>query len=47
MPEPTILFDALEKGLPPSGGIADGVERFMKALLGVENPSLHLREFIR
>lgn len=38
LPEPTILYDALERGLPQSSGIALGVERFLKVLTGIENP---------
>ena len=29
IPEPTVLFDALERGLPNSAGIAVGVERLI------------------
>jgi lysyl-tRNA synthetase class 2 len=32
MPEPKILFNALEKGIPPSAGIALGVERLIMGL---------------
>ncbi|MGZ3788153.1 MAG: amino acid--tRNA ligase-related protein [Bacteriovorax sp.] len=38
LPEPAILYRALERGLPSSSGIALGVERFLKVLTGVENP---------
>lgn len=38
LPEPKILYNALEKGLPQSAGIALGVERFLKVLTGIENP---------
>jgi len=38
LPEPKVLYEAMEKGLPTSSGIALGVERFLKVLTGVENP---------
>ncbi|MBP9682121.1 MAG: hypothetical protein KBD76_12000 [Bacteriovorax sp.] len=38
LPEPTVLYQALERGLPLSSGIALGVERFLKVLTKVENP---------
>ena len=38
LPEPRVLYSALEKGLPSSSGIALGVERFLKVLTGVTNP---------
>lgn len=38
LPEPTVLYGALEKGLPESSGIALGVERLLKVLTGIENP---------
>ena len=38
LPGPTLLYSALERGLPPSAGIALGVERFLKVLTGIENP---------
>lgn len=38
LPEPTILYQAMERGLPQSAGIALGVERFLKVLTGLENP---------
>lgn len=38
LPEPTVLYGALNKGLPESAGIALGVERFLKVLTGIENP---------
>lgn len=38
LPEPKILYDALENGLPVSSGIALGVERLLKVLTKTENP---------
>ena len=38
LPEPKVLYTALEKGFPPSAGIALGVERFLKVLTGIKNP---------
>jgi len=38
LPQPTILYEALERGFPPSAGIALGVERFLKVLTKEENP---------
>ena len=38
LPEPQILYDSLQKGLPISSGIALGVERLLKVLTGIENP---------
>lgn len=38
LPEPTVLYNALEHGLPVSSGIALGVERLLKVLTGIENP---------
>ena len=38
LPEPKILYSALERGLQPSAGIALGVERLLKVLTGIENP---------
>jgi len=38
LPEPKVLYEAMERGLPTSAGIALGVERFLKVLTGVENP---------
>jgi lysyl-tRNA synthetase class 2 len=38
LPEPKVLYQALERGLPTSSGIALGVERFLKILTGIENP---------
>jgi lysyl-tRNA synthetase class 2 len=38
LPRPSVLYEAMERGLPVSSGIALGVERFLKVLTGVENP---------
>lgn len=38
LPEPTVLYEALQRGLPKSAGIALGVERLLKVLTGIENP---------
>lgn len=38
LPEPTVLYSALQRGLPASAGIALGIERFLKVLTGVDNP---------
>ena len=38
LPEPTSFYNALEKGLPPSAGIALGVERLLYSLCEIENP---------
>lgn len=38
LPEPSVLYQAMERGLPKSAGIALGIERFLKVLTGVENP---------
>ena len=38
LPQPTVLFNALEKGIPESAGIAMGVERLLLALTGFKNP---------
>lgn len=38
LPEPTILLNALDRGIPPAGGIAVGVERFLHGLSGIKNP---------
>ncbi len=37
LPKPQVLYGALEKGLPPSAGIAMGVERFLMAMTNEEN----------
>lgn len=38
LPEPKVLYQAMERGLPTSSGIALGVERFLKVLTNIENP---------
>lgn len=38
LPEPMTFYSSLERGLPPSAGIALGVERLFLALCDVENP---------
>lgn len=38
LPAPKKFYDSLEKGLPPSAGIALGVERLLTSLFDVENP---------
>jgi lysyl-tRNA synthetase class 2 len=38
LPEPRQFYQALDKGLPPSSGIALGVERLLHSLFEVENP---------
>lgn len=38
LPEPQVLYQAMERGLPVSSGIALGVERLLKILTGIENP---------
>ncbi len=38
LPTPHILYQALEKGIPKSSGIALGIERLLKALVKIENP---------
>ena len=38
LPEANVLYEALERGLPKSSGIALGVERFQKILTGIDNP---------
>ncbi len=38
LPKPEVLYSALEKGLPPSAGVALGVERLLANLTGVVNP---------
>ena len=38
LPEPQSFYKALEKGLPPSAGIALGVERLLFSICEIENP---------
>lgn len=38
LPNADVLYSALQKGLPPSAGIALGVERLLMALTGQTNP---------
>lgn len=38
LPEPERFYSALVKGLPPSAGIALGVERLLHSLFEIENP---------
>lgn len=38
LPEPKKFYSALERGLPPSAGIALGVERLLYSLCEIENP---------
>lgn len=38
LPEPKTFYRSLEKGLPPSSGVALGVERLLHSLFDVENP---------
>lgn len=38
LPEPKVLYKALEKGIPSASGIALGVERLLMAITGEENP---------
>jgi lysyl-tRNA synthetase class 2 len=38
LPEPEVLYQALERGLPNCSGIALGVERLLKVLTKIENP---------
>jgi lysyl-tRNA synthetase class 2 len=38
LPEPKQFYGAIEKGLPPSAGIALGVERLLYATCEIENP---------
>lgn len=38
LPEPKKLYAAMEKGLPPSAGIALGVERLLYSLCEIEDP---------
>lgn len=38
LPEPTLFYQDLERGLPSSAGIALGVERLLYSLFEIENP---------
>ncbi len=38
LPKPEKFYRSLEKGLPPSAGVALGVERLLTSLFDVENP---------
>ncbi|EQC46912.1 EF-P lysine aminoacylase EpmA [Bacteriovorax sp. Seq25_V] len=38
LPEASVLYSALKKGLPPSAGIALGVERLLMSLAKISNP---------
>lgn len=38
LPEPEIFYRSLSRGLPPSSGVALGVERLLTSLFDVENP---------
>ncbi len=38
LPEPTVLYESLERGFPVSSGVALGVERLLSGLTGIENP---------
>jgi lysyl-tRNA synthetase class 2 len=38
LPEPKAFYRALDKGLPPSAGIALGVDRLLSSLFEIENP---------
>jgi elongation factor P--(R)-beta-lysine ligase len=38
LPEPTGFYQSFERGLPPSAGIALGVERLLYSLYEIENP---------
>lgn len=38
LPEPKVLYDSLERGLPKSSGIALGVERLLMSLFDIKNP---------
>lgn len=38
LPWPSHFLDSVEKGCPPSSGIALGIERLLKAITGTDNP---------
>lgn len=38
LPEPTTFYAAMDRGLPPSAGIALGVERLLYSLFDIKNP---------
>ena len=38
LPEPSEFYEAMDRGLPPSAGIALGVERLLFALCEIDNP---------
>lgn len=38
LPEPQSFYQTMQKGLPPSAGIALGVERLLHSLFDIENP---------
>lgn len=38
LPEPKQFYQSLEQGLPPSSGVALGVERLLSSLFEIENP---------
>jgi lysyl-tRNA synthetase class 2 len=38
LPEPTVIYNAMTRGLPSSAGIALGIERLLKVLTKIENP---------
>lgn len=38
LPEPKVLYNALERGLPKSSGVALGVERLLMSLFDIKNP---------
>lgn len=38
LPEPKAFYQTLDKGFPPSAGIALGVERLLHSLFDIENP---------